>query len=52
MEEAQGILETQIGANLYAAYYTSRAIIPSMIKAGSGHIFNVCSIFSFKPLRN
>ncbi len=48
MEEAQGILETQIGANLYAAYYTSRAIIPAMIKAGSGHIFNVCSIASLQ----
>jgi short-subunit dehydrogenase len=48
MEEAQGILETQIGANLYAAYYTSRAIVPAMIKAGSGHIFNVCSIASLQ----
>ena len=46
MEEAQGVLETQIGANLYSAYYTSRAIIPAMIKAGSGHIFNICSIAS------
>jgi short-subunit dehydrogenase len=46
MEEAQGVLETQIGANLYSAYYTSRAIIPAMIKAGRGHIFNICSIAS------
>ena len=48
MEEEQGVLETQIGANLYAAYYTSRAIIPAMIKAGSGHIFNICSIASLQ----
>jgi short-subunit dehydrogenase len=48
MEEAQGILETQIAANLYAAYYTSRAIIPAMIKAGKGHIFNICSIASLQ----
>ena len=48
MEEAQGILETQIGANLYAAYYTSRAIVPAMIKAGKGHIFNICSIASLQ----
>jgi len=46
MEEAQGVLETQIAANLYSAYYTSRAIIPAMIKAGNGHIFNICSIAS------
>jgi len=48
MEEAQGILEIQIGANLYAAYYTSRAIVPAMMKAGKGHIFNVCSIASLQ----
>lgn len=46
MEEAQGVLEAQIAANLYSAYYTSRAIIPAMIKAGNGHIFNICSIAS------
>ena len=46
MEEEQGVLESQIAANLYSAYYTSRAIIPSMIKAGTGHIFNICSIAS------
>jgi len=46
MEEELGVLETQIAANLYSAYYTSRAIIPAMIKAGNGHIFNICSIAS------
>jgi short-subunit dehydrogenase len=46
MEEESGILETQIAANLYSAYHSSRAIVPAMIKAGSGHIFNICSIAS------
>jgi len=48
LEEEQGVLESQIGANLYSAYYTSRAIIPAMIKAGRGHIFNICSIASLQ----
>ena len=48
MEEEQGILETQIAANLYSAYHSSRAIVPAMIKAGSGHIFNICSIASLQ----
>jgi len=48
MEEEQGVLEAQIAANLYSAYYTSRAIIPAMIKAGTGHIFNICSIASLQ----
>jgi short-subunit dehydrogenase len=46
MQEEQGVLETQIAANLYSAYHTSRAIVPAMIKEGSGHIFNICSIAS------
>jgi short-subunit dehydrogenase len=48
MEEEQGILESQIAANLYSAYHTSRAIVPAMIKEGSGHIFNICSIASLQ----
>jgi len=48
MEEEQGILESQIEANVYSAYHTSRAIVPAMIKKGSGHIFNICSIASLK----
>ena len=48
MEEEQGILESQIAANLYSAYHSSRAIVPAMIKAGSGHIFNICSIASLQ----
>ena len=48
MEEEQGVLEAQIAANVYSAYHTSRAIVPAMIKAGSGHIFNICSIASLQ----
>ena len=48
MDEEQGILESQIAANLYSAYHSSRAIVPAMIKAGSGHIFNICSIASLQ----
>jgi short-subunit dehydrogenase len=48
LEEEPGVLESQIGANLYSAYHTSRAIVPAMIKAGRGHIFNICSIASLQ----
>ena len=48
MEEEQGVLESQIAANLYSAYHTSRTLVPSMITAGSGHIFNICSIASLQ----
>ena len=44
--EADGVLETMINTNLYSAYHLSRGIVPGMKKAGSGHIFNICSIAS------
>jgi len=48
MEEEQGVLESQIAANLYSAYHTSRTLVPAMIKMGAGHIFNICSIASLQ----
>lgn len=48
MEEESGVLDAQIANNLYSAYHTSRAIVPAMIQAGSGHIFNICSIASLQ----
>ncbi|MDJ1472260.1 SDR family oxidoreductase [Cytophagaceae bacterium DM2B3-1] len=44
--EPEGALESQIDANLYSAYYLSRALLPPMIKRQDGHIFTMCSIAS------
>jgi short-subunit dehydrogenase len=44
--EAAGVLEKMIETNLYSAYNLSRGLIPSMITAKKGHIFNICSIAS------
>ena len=46
LEEAEGQLEEMIRVNLYSAYHLTRIIAPAMIKNGSGHIFNMCSIAS------
>ena len=48
MDEEEGQLETQIAANLYSAYYTTRVLLPAMIQKGNGHIFNICSIASLQ----
>ena len=48
MDEEQGQLETQMAANLYSAYHTTRALLPAMIQKGTGHIFNICSIASLQ----
>lgn len=44
--EADGVLESQIEANLYSAYHLTKAILPSMQKSKSGHIFTICSTAS------
>jgi len=51
-EEANGQLETMIAANLYSAYYMTRALLPNMLAQGSGHIFNMCSIASLHAYSN
>lgn len=50
--EADGLLETLIETNLYSAYYLTRQLVPQMIEAGEGHIFNMCSIASINAYKN
>lgn len=50
--EADGVLENMINANLYSAYYATRGLVANMKKRKSGHIFNMCSIASFKAYSN
>jgi short-subunit dehydrogenase len=45
-DEADETLEQQMAANLYSAYHTTRALLPSMLQVSKGHIFNICSIAS------
>lgn len=44
--EEDGVLESQIEANLYSSYHLTKAILPSMQKSKSGHIFTICSTAS------
>lgn len=50
--EAEGALEKMIEVNLYSAYYLTRALLPAMMGAKKGHIFNMCSIASLKAYAN
>jgi short-subunit dehydrogenase len=50
--EPEGTLESMINANLYSAYHMTRALSVSLKKNRSGHIFNMCSIASFKAYAN
>ncbi|NCI47672.1 SDR family oxidoreductase [Sediminibacterium soli] len=50
--ETEGTLETMMAANVYSAYRLTRLLLPSMMAAGKGHIFNICSIASLHAYAN
>lgn len=50
--EEEGTLEQMIEVNLYSAYHLTRTILPAMMKAKRGYIFNICSIASLNAYAN
>ena len=50
--EEDGVLETLMEVNVYSAYHLTRLLLPPMIKAKNGHIFNICSIASLQAYPN
>ena len=50
--EPAGVLEKLMAVNLYSAYYLTRQLLPAMMTRRSGHIFNICSVASFKAYPN
>lgn len=50
--EEEGVLEKTMEVNLYSAYHLTRALLPAMMAAKSGHIFNMCSIASLQAYAN
>lgn len=51
-EEGDGVLEQMIEVNVYSAYHLTRTVLPAMIAAKRGHIFNICSIASLHAYAN
>ncbi len=50
--EADGNLEKLMEVNTYSAYHLSRLLLPGMMAAKKGHIFNICSIASLNAYPN
>jgi NADP-dependent 3-hydroxy acid dehydrogenase YdfG len=50
--EEEGVLEKMMEVNVYGTYHLTRLILPGMMKAKSGHIFNICSIASLDAYDN
>ncbi len=51
-DEEDGTLDQMLSVNLYSAYHLTRALLPSMIVAKCGQIFNICSIASLNAYPN
>lgn len=51
-DEPEGLLESQLETNLCSAYHLTRVLLPKMMKKGSGHVFNICSIASLQAYKN
>ena len=51
-DEPEGSLEEMLAANLFSAYHLGRAVLPAMMTAKAGHIFNICSIASLHAYAN
>jgi short-subunit dehydrogenase len=45
-DEPDGALENMLNVNVHSAYHITRALLPRMKAAKSGHIFTLCSIAS------
>lgn len=52
LEEAEGNLELMIDTNLYSVYHLTRKLLPRMLDAKTGDIFNICSVASLKAYTN
>jgi len=50
--EEDGVLEDMIAVNLYSAYHVTRTVLPKMMAAKNGAVFNVCSIASLQAYSN
>ena len=52
LDEPDGNLENMINNNLYSAYHLTKKLAPAMVKNGSGHIFNICSVAALQAYNN
>ncbi len=50
--EKDGVFEEMMQTNLHSAYHLTRTVLPKMMEAKSGHIFNMCSIASLAAYKN
>lgn len=47
-QEQEGTLEHLLQTNVVSAYHITRGLLPAMMNARKGHVFNICSIASLQ----
>jgi short-subunit dehydrogenase len=52
IDEPEENLENMLNTNLFSAYHLTRKLIPIMMAAKKGHVFNICSIASLQAYAN
>jgi NADP-dependent 3-hydroxy acid dehydrogenase YdfG len=52
IEEPEGHLEKLMEINLYSAYHLTRHLLPAILRADKGHIFNMSSIAGMRAYEN
>jgi short-subunit dehydrogenase len=52
LQEEEGVFEKQMNLNLASSYYITRGIVPDMVKAGRGTVYNICSTASITAYIN
>jgi short-subunit dehydrogenase len=50
--EEGSLLQKMMDINVYSCYHLTRLLLPVMMEKRQGHIFNICSVASFKGLEN
>ena len=50
--EEDGVFEEMLLVNLHSAYHLTRTLLPAMMEAKQGHIFNMCSTASLAAYKN
>ncbi len=51
-DEKDGTFEHMLETNLHSAYHLTRTVLPAMMEAKHGHIFNMCSTASIASYAN
>lgn len=51
LDEDDILMEKMMNINYYSGYYLTKALLDTMLKRNSGHIFSICSVANISPVK-